>query len=442
MTLKDPGLSERIYGWVVEEDPEGHACEAIPDEACKEVPRNFLLNASNGAATKLAEQVASPGLVLAWLLGALGAPVALVGLLEPIRQGGSLLPQLAVSGRMRAYSRRKWFWVGAGATQAVALLVMLLAAILLGGAAAGWTIVGALAVFSAASGVGSVAFTDVMGKTIPKGKRGQLLGLRSTLGGAFTILAGIALYGWVRGNAGVGVFVALLGFAAALWALAALLFSVMTEEPGATEGGRNALSEAGSGLVLLTRVPGFRRFIIARAFLLSVELSIPFYSLRARELTATGKGLGLFIVALGIATLVGSPIWGRLSDRRSNRLVMGLGAATGTLAAAAALLMGLFVSGNMSPYFYVPVFLLVGLAQSAIRVGRKSYLVDAAPTDERPLYKAVSNTTVGVLTLSFATLGLLAQVLGIDAVLAILLALGLLGVAACWYMPEANRMVD
>lgn len=441
MAVTEQGLSERVYGWVTDEDPEGQNCEAIPEEACKEAPRNFLLNASNGAATKLAEQVASPGLVLSWLLAALGAPVALVGLLEPIRQGGSLLPQLAVSGRMRAYARRKSFWVGAGVTQAVALVVMLFATLSLGGAAAGWTIVGALAVFSAASGVGSVVFTDVMGKTIPKGKRGQLLGLRSTIGGGFTILAGIVLYGWVSGNAGVGVFAVLLGVAAALWALGALLFSLTVEEPGATEGSRNALGEARSGMGLLARVPGFRQFIIARAFLLSVELSIPFYSLRARELTATGKGLGLFVVALGIAALVGSPVWGRLSDRRSNRLVMGLGAAAGTLAAAAALLMGLFIAGNISPYFYVPVFLLVGLAQSAIRVGRKSYLVDAAPPDERPLYKAVSNTTVGLLTLSFAALGLLAQALGIDAVLAVLLALGLLGVAACWYMPEAGRMV-
>ena len=441
MAVKDRAFPERLYEWVTDEDPEGHTCDAIPDEACEEIPRNFLLNASNGAATKLAEQVASPGLVLSWLMGTLGAPVGLVGLLEPVRQGVSLLPQLTISGRMRAYSRRKWFWVGAGVTQAVSLLVMLFVSLTLTGAAAGWVIVGALAVFSAASGVGSVAFSDVMGKTIPKGKRGQLLGLRATIGGAFTILTGLILYSRIGDNAGVGVFVILLGIAATLWALAAFLFSLTTEEPGATSGSRNTLSEARSGVDLLTRVPGFRRFIIARAFLLSVELSIPFYSLRAREVTGAGKGLGLFVVALGIAALVGSPIWGRLSDRRSNRLVMVFGAAAGVLAAAGSLSLGLFVSGNVSPYAYAPIFLLVGLAQSAIRVGRKSYLVDAAPTDERPLYKAVANTTVGLLTLSFAALGIFAQLLGVDAVLALLFALGLLGVAACWYMPEADRMV-
>lgn len=44
-----------------------------------DTPRNFLLNAANDAATKLAEQLASPDVVLPTLLSSLGAPIALVG---------------------------------------------------------------------------------------------------------------------------------------------------------------------------------------------------------------------------------------------------------------------------------------------------------------------------------------------------------------------------
>jgi len=62
---------------------EGSVCEGIPDEACTDAPRNFALNAANGAATKTAEQLASPGVVLPLLLAAVGAPVALAGALEP-----------------------------------------------------------------------------------------------------------------------------------------------------------------------------------------------------------------------------------------------------------------------------------------------------------------------------------------------------------------------
>ena len=116
-------LTEKTYELLTDDD---RSCEAIPDSACKEAPGNFVLNASNGSLTKLAEQIASPSLVLPWFLSALGAPSSFSGFLVPIHKGGSLLPQLAVSGRIRAFSVRKWFWVGAGVIQSLALFLTLI----------------------------------------------------------------------------------------------------------------------------------------------------------------------------------------------------------------------------------------------------------------------------------------------------------------------------
>ncbi len=117
-------LSDRAYRLLTEDDDEGRACEDIPAESCVEAPRNYLVNAGNGASTKLAEQVASPGVVLPLMLATVGAPVALVGALEPVRRGLSFLPQLPASGRMRQFPVRKWFWVVAGLVQAACLLAI------------------------------------------------------------------------------------------------------------------------------------------------------------------------------------------------------------------------------------------------------------------------------------------------------------------------------
>ena len=54
-------------------------------------------------------------------------------------------------------------------------------------------IVALLSFFSLTSGLGSVAFKDVLAKTIPKGKRGRLLAARATVGGLLTLIAGIIL---------------------------------------------------------------------------------------------------------------------------------------------------------------------------------------------------------------------------------------------------------
>ena len=142
-------ITERIYDFITEAD-EGRTCEAIPDSACRQAPQNFVLNVLNGSATKLAQQLASPGLVLPWLFSAIGAPTALAGLLVPVKEAGSLLPQLAVAASIRAYQKRKWFWVGAGSIQALLLALIIPAAVWFSPVIAGWTIVALLALVAAA----------------------------------------------------------------------------------------------------------------------------------------------------------------------------------------------------------------------------------------------------------------------------------------------------
>lgn len=434
-----PSLTHDLYRWFTDDDGEPRACDGIPADACREAPRSFVFNVANGTATKLAEQLASPGLVLAWLLQSLGAPVGLVGWLEPIRQGGALLPQLAVAARIRAVAVRKWFWVGAGTLQAVTLLIVAAVAATLSGALAGWVILATLAVFSVASGVGSVAFSDVVGKTIPRGKRGQLLALRATFGGVLTLAAGLALRRGAAGTGTVSTFLVLLASAAALWLAGAAAFAFIPEPPGQSGGGRNSLQEATRGLTLISSQPGFRRFLAARALLLPGELSVPFFALHARRV-ADGEGaLGTMIVALGLAALVSNPVWGRLADRLSSRLVIVAAGAVIGLASIAALAIG--ASGPVSPLAYAPVLLLVGVAQAGMRLGRKTYLVDAAPADDRPLYVAVANTVAGALTFAWGGLGLLAQWTGVPVVLAVLAGAAATASLVAARMPEADAMV-
>lgn len=47
----------------------------------------------------------------------------------PVKQAGSLIPQLAVAGRIRAFRLRKWFWTAAGGVQSVCLLLMAVVAV-------------------------------------------------------------------------------------------------------------------------------------------------------------------------------------------------------------------------------------------------------------------------------------------------------------------------
>ena len=435
------GAASRVRELLDADDAsEGSLCEGIPEDACTDVPLNFALNAANGASTKTAEQLASPGVVLPLLLATVGAPLGLAGALEPVRRGASLLPGLIVSGRMRAFERRKGFWVAAGLIQAATLVVIALAAAGLSGAVAGVVVVVMLALFSLASGAGSVAFGDVMGKTIVTRRRGRLLGLRAAAGGVVTIVVGGAMAATLGPEAARGTFVALLLTSAMLWALGAWLFALIREPAGATAGARTPLAEARAGVALLRRVEGFRRFLLARGLLAVTEVAVPFYVLAAREEGVDASGLGAFLVASGVAAVVSNPVWGRVTDRSSDRAVMTVAGAMGALAAmlAAALL----VVGSGSELAYAAVVFVAVAAQEGVRLGRKAYLVTAAPPKERPLYVALANTIIGVVMIGLALLGVVAQLAGIEAAVGAVLGLSLLGVAATRWTPEPADMTS
>ncbi|MGD8429712.1 MAG: MFS transporter [Ectothiorhodospiraceae bacterium] len=433
---------DRAYRVLSGDDSDERACEAIADSACTALPRNYVLNVVNGACTKLAEQIAGPNLVLPWMLAAVGAPASIIGFLMPVKQVFSLVPQLAISGQIRRVARRKWVWVGAGGIQAVALLAMAAAAAVLGPVAAGLSVVLLLALFSAASGAGSVAFQDVTAKTVPKGRRGMMLSNRAFIGGILTILAGGILQFRLNGGEAGAVYFALIVTAAILWALAALVFMLVREDAGATEGGRNPLHELAAGLALMRAQPGYRRFLTARALLLSVELAAPFYALYGQTLfTGMPAALGAFVLCIGLGNVLSSPIWGRFSDH-SSRTVMALSGALAAATAALALVVGTGPEALASPYLYALVFVVLGVAEQGVRLGRKTYLVDAAPADERPLYVAFANTGIGLLALVGGGLGAVSQWLGAPVALLFLGALGMLGALACRAMPEAANMLE
>jgi MFS family permease len=164
-------------------------------------------------------------------------------------------------------------------------------------------------------------------------------------------------------------------------------------------------------------------------------------ALYARDLT-DGKlgGLSVFVIATGVSEVLSSPFWGRYSDR-SSRTVMMMGGFLAVAIGVAALAVGALPEDWHTPLVLAPIFLVVGFARAGVRLGRKTYLVDAAPGSERPLYVALTNTIIGVLALAGSAFGLVAELFGTAVLLMVFVALTALGVLVTWRLPEAERMV-
>ncbi len=414
----------RVYEFLTED--EERACDAISEESCREVPGNFFLNGLNGFCTKLAEQIASPEIIIPYVFAIIGVPSFYSGLLVPVKNTGSLLPQLFVSAKIRAFTLRKYFWSGAGLTQGIILLLMAVVVYSQSGGTAGFLIVLLLLIFNMASGVGSIAFKDVMGKTIPKGKRGRLLSFRATGGGVLTIVAGIILYLYISKDSSEIVFSILFAISGFLWILSAILFALIKEEKGATEGGRSPIDEVRKGWVLLKNDKNFLNFLITRSLLLAIPLVQPFLILYASErIDVNLSGLGLFVIASGVSNTISSPFWGKFSDK-SSKGVMIFSSFFAIAVCAYALCFDLLSNEWQTIYTYGPIFFLIVIAYGGARMARKTYLVDYAPKDERPLYVSVANTFMGIITLLSGVLSLIAGFFGVKIMIVLLVVLMLL----------------
>ena len=433
---------DTIYTILSGDDRQGRACAPIPDVLCTNLPINFVLNVINGAAAKLAEQVSSAKLVLPWLLNAMGAPAVFIGLLLPLRQAGTMLPQLFVSGQMRKYPQRKWFWVVAGFVQVLLLLLMIGAALILPPVPAALCITAFLLFFSLARGIGSLAFQDVTGKTIPKGKRGRMLAARSMIGGLLTIAVGLGLNALKMETGDLRIALLLLFCGAILWGIASLAFAGMREEPGATDGGRSAYREAQRGLQFVFKRPWYLRYLAARTLLLSIELSAPFYVLLVKATLPDRTGtLFLFILAAGLAQALSSPLWGKFADLSSRR-VLGYSGLIGAAAGVMALSVGLLPIGYQSGYLFAGIFALLGFAEAGVLLGRKTFLIDMVDPTERTTYVAFANSAMGLVTLLFGALGVIAQFYGIRTLIAALVILGIAGAGVSRLLPEASTEIE
>lgn len=413
----------------------GTAIGADRDQIDRGEARNGAIHVLSLILTKAADGVLSPKLVLSSVLNALGAPSAFIGTLVPIREAGALVPQLAMAAKIEAASTRRFFWAAGSALQGLAALAIALAIWKLDGSAAGWAVVGALAVFSLARALCSVTYKDALARTIPKTRRGAISGVAGSVAAALVLGFGALLATGIL-PARPQVLACAVALAGTAWIVAGLIFTRLDERE----------VEARTDGDLLTRLtrplfddPQFRRFVLARALLTGTALAPPFLLLASASASGDAlAGLGPFMLASAAASILSSFVWGRLSDR-SSRLVLLFSAATATLVLGIAAAMSLTTGGLGGLPGSVAAIFFAQTAYEGVRAGRKLHLTDMATDDNRTRYTALSNTLIGAVLVIGGGLGVLADVAGPGAVLALLAVTSALALIPALGLDEVQR---
>ncbi|BBN58431.1 MFS transporter [Hydrogenovibrio marinus] len=440
MNTADSQQLNRLYD-LIHGDEDTRACKDIPESACHDQPRNFFAYLTANSLGKIADELASAKLILPWLLGMLGAPAIFAGFLVPIREACVLLPQLMVAALVRNLPVRKGVWLLGAALSALALFGMAITAFYASGAMAGWAIIIALLVFSLARGLCSVSAKDVLGKTISKGKRGVLMGYSASFAGVITLGIGaiIEMLGENKGGNSQLLLASLLALGAVLWVVAYFSFNRIIEQPGATEGGKNALAAAIESFSLLKTDAPFRQYVIARTLFLSTALVPPFYVLVAQSYSEGAlSGLGMLIIAGGLASSLSAPIWGKMSDKSSRKVMITAAGLSGLLGILLFAMVEEQSSWLTHPITHAGFFMAITLFHSGIRLGRKVYLVDLSNGENRAMYVALSNTLIGIFMLLAGGVGLLADIWSVQSVILLLSVIAIIGALWTWRLPEVS----
>ncbi len=429
---------DQLYARITNEE-DARICKEISDDACRFVPVNFFLQVISKTFTKLGDALSSPKTVLAWLMSYVNAPVALIGFLVPIRESGSMLPQIFIAGYIRKLPVRKWVFVIGSLLQFAAIAGIGAVSLLFTGATAGWLILALLVVFSLSRGLCSVASKDVLGKTIPKTRRGRMGGVATSVSGVMALGAGLYMFIKTQQELAVDFYAYLVFFAASMWILGAVAYAMIREYPGETSGGANAIREALARLSLLRDNKQFRNFVISRSLLLCSALTAPFYVVIAQDMLGKDvKILGLFILANGVATSISAPFWGRLADLSSKRVMVIAALITAGLGIVMFAVVSWLPVLHEQTWVYPLAFFILGVAHSGVRLGRKTYIVDMAGGNKRTDYVAVSNTVIGMVLLLTGGISAMASMISPAGIILILSLFGLAGAVTSHRLPSVE----
>lgn len=437
MSLKSK--SETIYEKMMNEE-DARVCKAIDEKACKVVPGNFFITIISYFFNKLADSVANMKVIIPWIMESLNVPLFLISFLVPIKESGSLLPQLLIGAFVRKLPIRKYIWSLGAFLQALSIIGIGIVAWNMQGLNAGIAIIILIILMSLARGLSSVAAKDVIGKTIPKSRRGVLNGYSGSLAGLLVVALGI--YFLIVGEKpfspqNFGILLFLAGF---FWIIAAIVYSRIEEFEGETDGGGNAIKVALKKLVLLKTDVNFRLFVITRALFLCSVLSAPFFVILAQQHSNSNSYLlGLFILASGLADFSSSIFWGKLSDISSKKAMI-IGATISTILGFLVFILATFFENIFSYIWIMPlIYFVLTVGYQGIRIGRKTYLTDLADGNKRTDYVAVSNTIIGIVLLFTGFIGVLSSIIGLNGIILLLSIVGIIGITLASKLPEVQE---
>lgn len=345
----------------------------------------------HGAFLALTMAMIEPNTVLPALLSELSDNTAVFGVAYSILLGAPLVFNLWFGRLQQGFVRRKKFLlIGIYVRTAsfVGLATVTLCSGLLGAVSTLVLFLLLVFLFSISGGFAGIAYTEMIGKTIPSAERGQLYAWRQIVGGVAG-LAGALVVGYLFSPKNLGfplnyTFGLLIG-AAGLFVGAFGFWAIREPEPASLPAAGRPQAFFQGVAAILKEDRRFLLFVVLENITALSLMVLPFYMVfLKRTFPEATASLGLFVFAQMAGALSSNFLWAFVSKRFGSKFVMrlciGLGASLPLLA------WGLSGTGLV---WFMLLFFLIGFVVSGRNVGFEPYLLEIAPAAQRTLYLGI-----------------------------------------------------
>lgn len=391
--------------------------------------KNFVLNAAEGSIYLASTAFINPQTVLPALIIGLGGSNIVVGALSAIVYVGSFLPQIFAARYVEAQPWKKKWALTFGAVHRVILLSACGVVFLFGRDDPQRALSLFLLLYGLMQiviGVSTPGWFDMVAKLTPPLRRGRLMGLRTSVGGAAAFLCGIVLTWLLATSRFPGGYVLAIFLAFLLQVLSLYLQSRLVEsEPSPTNHRQPVVSFLGNIPRIIRENPPFRKFLSGSILLTLAAMPLGFFTVNAiRRFGADGAAIGEFTLLMVAVQVVSAFVNGYLADRFGNKTVLLIVGGALMLASITALL-----APTLAWYRLVYIFLGINIGSEVS--SRYNIAVEYGPALQRSTYIGLMNTILAPFYAAGIIGGVIGELLGLDAVI----ASGMFfSVAGLWYL--------
>ena len=410
----------------------------------QEQNRNFWIAVVQGTFIRISFAFADSTIVLPAFILKLTSSNTLVGLTGSMTRAGWMWPQLLISNLLEHRPRKMPFYAFGMSLRLLAWIAMVLCTLMVGSGNNGLLAACFLCCYfirSSAMGVSTLPYMDIISKSIEPQRRSRYFSFRQLSGGFFGTFIGFFFIRYVLNPQSGLVFptnyALLFGCAGGAIGLSLTAFLQIREPIRPVQSARQPFGQhLKQGPHFFRTDRNYRWFFYYRICTTVAGMCTPFYVPYALvRLEVPDATIGTFLAVVSISGVISNVLWGYLGEKYGVRYILSCTSALACTAPLAAILVQ-----YLSPAWQVPCYFLVfvfnGASMSGSSIGFMAYLLNIAPSLNRPSYVGFLNTILFPFSFMPMLAGQLIGFVGYAGMFAISIGMGLLGFVTTTQLEE------